>query len=159
MLRKRPHVHRGPRPCRWEEKAEGGLAWVTGVGRVMEWIWPWSLQPAGPPPGHTQQDCEAFSHWRNPHTGKCLWKDKQMQSCSCSLPAPPRCLCSHGNPNTPKGQEGHCLQVRGAQEASTHPGRFSTQSSSGATLGRDKQAGWGWRRETTGSQAQGIPYH
>lgn len=68
MLRKAwPHVPGTQAVQVGGRKAEGGLAWVTRVGRVMEWIWPWSLQPAGPPQGTRSRTVRASTLEEPPH--------------------------------------------------------------------------------------------
>lgn len=77
-----------------------------------------------------------------------------MQSCSRSLPAPPRGLCSHGNQTLPA--IGRALSAgEGSSGPPPTPGQFTTQSSNRATLGRDKQAGRGWHGRSHGVAGSG----
>lgn len=149
-----PRAPEDPGRAGGKRKAEGGLAGVTRVGKVTEWIWPWSLQPARPPPGHTQQDCDGCYTGGSPSLVNVCGRINRCSLSPGSLPAPPRGLCSQGNQTLPG--IGRALS---AGEGSSGPpptlGQFTTQSSNRATLGRDKQAGRGWHGRSHGVSGSG----
>ena len=149
-----PRAPEDPGCAGGRRKAEGGLVEVTRAGRVTEWIWPPSLQPARPPPGHTQQDCDGCYTGGTPSLVNVCGRISRCSLAPVSLPAPPRCLCSHGNQTLPG--IGRALFAGEGSSGPPHtPEHFTTQSSNGATLSRDKKAGWGWHGRSHGVPGSG----